>query len=557
MFRLSLGLWAISSCLAAWTSVGPYGGVAHFVVVEPGDRNVVVAATRTGRVFRSATRGETWQAMKLPYRPGMAIHGVALDARERGLYFAGVEDRSGAMAGVWRTRDAGEHWEQLAPLRGKSVISIAVREQEPRLVAAGTRDGIYLSRDSGASWERISPPENTELTGVVSLAFDPSRPDVLYAGTTHLPWKTENSGKSWSIVHKGMIDDSDVFSIHVDRTRPDRVFASACSGIYSTLNRGEQWKKAQGIPGDNRRTYVITQDRQYPNLVYAGTTAGLWRSTDGGATWAKLNNLGIYSISLDPEDGRIIYMAAAGAGLLRSLDGGRSFRPWNEGFVNRPVTAFAVEPNGGKPAIYAATPYEGEFGGLFRSQDQGDSWRLWADQSKLLGENINGITLRGAELVATTYSGRLRSGDGGRNWQRAAAPSRRAEPALPKPPVPANESVFDVIRHPRNQNILFAATSLGLRRSRDGGESWEPLTRGLPSGWFRAVALNPLNPLECYAAAFTYVFRSSDGGDSWESFDSAGLEDVGIRSLVLDANLPGWLFAVTDDRGIFRRKVVP
>ena len=84
----------------------------------------------------------------------------------------------------------------------------------------------------GESWTAISPANDPELRPVVSLAFHPANPGIIYAGTTHLPWRTLDGGAHWESIHSGMIDDSDVFSIAVDAQSPATVFASACSGVY-------------------------------------------------------------------------------------------------------------------------------------------------------------------------------------------------------------------------------------------------------------------------------------------------------------------------------------
>src|ERR1035438_5069119 len=47
---------------------------------------------------------------------------------------------------------------------------------------------------------------------VESLAVDPGNPQIVYAGTWHLPWKTQDGGKNWENIKQGVIDDSDVFS---------------------------------------------------------------------------------------------------------------------------------------------------------------------------------------------------------------------------------------------------------------------------------------------------------------------------------------------------------
>ncbi len=102
----------------------------------------------------------------------------------------------------------------------------------------------------------------------------------MYAGTWHLAWRTEDGGATWQHINKGMIEDSDVFSIIVDSSNPSVVFASACSGIYKSQNAGELFQKMQGIPFSARRTRVLKQDPGNPAVVYAGTTEGLWRTGD-------------------------------------------------------------------------------------------------------------------------------------------------------------------------------------------------------------------------------------------------------------------------------------
>ena len=78
------------------------------------------------------------------------------------------------------------------------------------------------------------PPGSREIHEVESLAVDPANPDIVYAGTWHLPWKTTDGGKNWHNIKQGMIDDSDVFSIILDPEKPSTIFLSACSGIYKS-----------------------------------------------------------------------------------------------------------------------------------------------------------------------------------------------------------------------------------------------------------------------------------------------------------------------------------
>ncbi len=63
-------------------------------------------------------------------------------------------------------------------------------------------------------WQRISLSDGI-VKNIESIAVDPKDPNVVYAGTWHLAWKTSDGGANWQHINKGMIDDSDVFSIIV------------------------------------------------------------------------------------------------------------------------------------------------------------------------------------------------------------------------------------------------------------------------------------------------------------------------------------------------------
>jgi len=134
---------------------------------------------------------------------------------------------------------------------------LAQSASNPEILAAATLDGVFRSRNLGHRWERISPAGHDDLRNFDSVAIDPADPDLIYAGTYHLAWKTTDGGVRWVPMHRGMIDDSDVMDIQIDRTNPQRIFATACSGMYRSENQGELWAKIQGIPATARRTHPV------------------------------------------------------------------------------------------------------------------------------------------------------------------------------------------------------------------------------------------------------------------------------------------------------------
>src|SRR5207245_5992720 len=147
-------------------------------------------------------------------------------------------------------------------------------------------------------------------------------PDVVYAGTWHLAWKTDDGGANWHRINRGMIDDSDVFSIIVDSANPSIVFASACSGIYKSSTAGDLFQKIQGIPFSARRTRVLKEDPSNPSIVYAGTTEGLWKTMDQGKTWKRVSNpeVVVTDVLVDPRNSQRVLLATARRIVLDSVD---------------------------------------------------------------------------------------------------------------------------------------------------------------------------------------------------------------------------------------------
>jgi photosystem II stability/assembly factor-like uncharacterized protein len=244
------------------------------------------------------------------------------------------------------------------------------------MLFAGTLEGVFRSIDSGMTWTLISPPGSHEIHEIESLAIDPANPDVIYAGTWHLPWKTEDGGKNWKNIKEGIIDDSDVFSIIIDPAMPSIVFASACSGIYKSVNAGSLFKKIEGIPATARRTRVLKQDPSNANVVYAGTTEGLYKTVNSGKTFTRLTDpeVIVNDVFVDPTDANRVLVATDRSGVLLSTDGGASFVAANEGFSGRKVEALLVDP-ANSSRLFAGVVNDKASGGVFVSENSGAGWQ--------------------------------------------------------------------------------------------------------------------------------------------------------------------------------------
>ncbi|HKT26250.1 MAG TPA: hypothetical protein VJR04_16700, partial [Terriglobales bacterium] len=435
--------------------IGPDGGDVRSLSYDPQNPDRILLGTSSGQIFESRDRGASWtRYAHLGDGPDYVLDHIVFDpANSRRLYVAAwsIEHETGE---VFRSNNGGKSFESLSGMRGKSIRSFAMAPSNSKVLVAGALDGVYRSQDGGDHWTRISPEGHKDIKNIESLAIDPKNPDVIYAGTWHLAWKTDDAGQNWHQIKNGVIDDSDVFSIIVDPQLPQTVYLSACSGIYKSTDAADLFKKAQGIPFSARRTRVLKQDPQHDNVVFAGTTEGLWKTEDAGATWHRVTapNIIVNDVMIDPRDSTRVLLATDRSGVLVSTNNSASFSASNEGFAHRQVRALLAD-NKNPNVLYAGMVNDKEFGGVFVSRDAGQRWSQLS--SGLNGRDV--FTLAQDErgnLFAGTNAGLFKLATGAREWMRVSLPGM-----MPNIPDLAIEG-----------NNLFVPTSSGaLLVSRDMG----------------------------------------------------------------------------------------
>jgi len=528
-----LAVWLAVSARAeaqVWRPMGPPGGDVISLVSAPSQPARLYLGTVDGHIFSSADEGRSWELVGRPgTRADLVVQSLAVDPRDaRVVYAAGWTLDPAAGGGIFRTSDGGRSW-QSAGLAGHAVRAVALAPSSPDTLVAGALDGVYRSRDAGASWERISPQADADLHDLDSVAVDPRRSEVIYAGTSHLPWKTSDGGRHWSSIHAGMIDDSDVMSIVVDGVHPARVYASACSGIYRSENGGAQWKKIGGIPNTARRTHVIRQDPRRPLILFAGTTEGLWKSADGGASWRRVTppDWSINGVVISAAiPGRMV-LGTQKLGVLVSDDGGQTFHASNDGFNHRRIVSVALDST--RPArvlaVLADAPEP-----LLATDDGGRTW-------KPLGPGLRMESLRGIYAspdgwwAAPERGGLMRYEPARGAWvpagmlvgdiQPPVVPSQpllqrkqTPRPAAVKPqagPRPLRAVVDDMAF---SSNAWYAATEEALLVSRDRGSTWRAVPFGLLSLPTRSVRASP-DGLRLWAVSLRGLVYSLDGGSTW------------------------------------------
>ncbi|MEZ5402470.1 MAG: hypothetical protein R2729_22535 [Bryobacteraceae bacterium] len=452
---LSFGAAVPGSFGARWRATGPFGGPVEAIAADPLTHGRFLAGSPDGLLSITADGGEHWAPVHFPGEMVSALHALHFVRSRAGRILAGVSPDSPTGPGLYETNDLGVTWTPLSAFAGKSVWALAAFPGDASRLAAGVSDGVYSSRDAGATWSRVSPANNPELSPAVSVAFDPNDPDTIYAGTTHLPWKTTDAGRSWRSIHKGMLDDSDVFSIEVDPARPRMVLLSACSGIYRSGDGGATWIKMRGSADASYRTYTIVRDPANGQHIFAGTSHGLLRSVDEGKTWGVTLQGAAKSVVFDPEDRARIIVATVDRGLFRSADGGSTFEPVDHGRVSRHFHSLLAAGD----RLYAGA-YD-RSGALFVSDDGGQNWSEPSPKA---------VRTPPAPVPARKKTLRRRG-------KSRRAPVRKAVAAAPAP----QAGFLFTAAAPDQPETLFAASAMALRRSTDGGRTWSPM-RGPGSG---------------------------------------------------------------------------
>src|ERR1700721_1485348 len=327
-------------------------------------------------MFSSNDGGKNWARLVRLGGNDCVIDHISIDQKDSNRIFVSVWSVSSQQLGeIYRTTNGGANWQTLSPGDGKARRGMGMYKGDSSILVAGALDGVYRSTDGGDNWQHMSPSNSTEIKNIESIAVDPKDPNTVYAGTWHLAWKTADGGANWQHINKGMIDDSDVFSVIVDHDNPSVVFASACSGIYKSETAGNLFSKIPGIPFSARRTRVLKQDPTNENIVYAGTTEGLWKTTDLGKAWKRVSDpeVVVNDVLVDPRDSNHVLLATDRSGVMASTDGASSWTTSNKGYAHRYVSAILAD-NKDASTLYVGVVNDREYGGVFHSNDAGQHW---------------------------------------------------------------------------------------------------------------------------------------------------------------------------------------
>ena len=300
--------------------------------------------------------------------------------------------------------------------------------------------GVYKTPDRGTTWvqKRVLVKDAKTYTlgndPITAIVLDPEDHKTVYAGTTERGIiMSLNGGDSWEEVTKGP-KGSRIESIAVDTKDKCTMYAAMKNKLYKTNNCGRDWSEMFFDPNTLKVFKVVKADWYNPTILYAGTSEGdVFRSTDAGLSWlvATRANAAVTDILIDLRDSRTVYVATAGDGIKKTMDGGNTWMPITQQFKDftnaTHVNSLAMD-NAQSPSLYATSKY-----GILASQDGGMTWnalKLTSDVGTVDILDVSVNSRNEKEIQYITKTAIIFSSDKGVTWIAKRLPSTRPATAL-------------------------------------------------------------------------------------------------------------------------------
>ena len=301
--------------------MGPHnaGRIASFTGV-PGDTTTYYVGAASGGVWKSTDGARTFEPV-FDDQPVQAIGALAVTPSNPSIVWAGtgeawaIRDADIIGDGVYKSLDAGAHWQHMGLPNSGRIGTIIVHPTNPDVVfvcalgqitGPSQERGVYKTEDGGKTWKRVLFVDPN--TGCSGLSMDAHDPNVLFAGT----WQVQLN--TWTMASGG-----------------------PGSGVYVSRDGGTRWTRINDpglpksplgkvdvavAPSDSKRVYA---------LIETHDQGSLWRSDDGGHKWrvvswdrTLIGRAGYYtSVDVNPLDENEVLVASSS--FHRSTDGGLTF----------------------------------------------------------------------------------------------------------------------------------------------------------------------------------------------------------------------------------------
>lgn len=453
---------------------------------------------------------------------------------------------SGVLAGLENgeiaySPDRGKSWAYRTPAsKGGTVFRFVAAPERPSTVYAATAHGLFLSTDTARTWRRVVVADSADTaTSVRTLAFDPWKPELCYAGTGgHGIFRSTDGGSTWHSVFEAgdsLLRTATVLDLIVDPRHPDRLAAAiGVQGTATSTDAGRTWQlsaRSAATIGANTTHVMLHKDNS--DLLLVGNDAGgIFRSTSFGTHWSPVRPASagdkILSFWSDPSRPQSV-LAGTENGVIQSRDFGESWQAW-EGTLPPFSSTLVLSPPPSEQ-MYAF----GSSIGLRVSSDRGMTWQSAASHLGGATASVLSFGPDGNTVFAAVGNALLRYHPDSSDWQ----PLGRGL---------TGGTIFSLSIDPRDDSCLYTTTVSGAFRSTDGGANWAPFARPLPMTPHLLVA-HPWFPTRLLASGKQGIFVSTDRGKTWRESRPIG-KNPPVHSFTFRQTDAGAIFAAASPAAV-------
>ena len=437
------------------------------------------------------------------------------------------------------------------------------------VILTTTAQPFSSSLFNSMQWRMIGPHRAGRTVGAVGV---PSQPSVFYIGVNNGGvWKTNDYGRTWNPIFDKMSTGS-VGDVAVSESNPNVVFVgsgegiqrpdlSIGDGVYKSTDAGKTWKN-MGLQ-DGQQIGNIVIDPKNENRIFVAvlghpygpnTERGVYRSVNGGSSWERVlykdENTGAIQVSFDPNNSNILYADmwagrqgpwengawnGSESGLYKSMDGGNTWKKLTKGL---PTTqqdlgriGFCIAPSNSN-RLYA-TVDAGRMGGIYRSDDAGESWTNINSDGRFWGRGSDFAEIKAdpknADIVYSANVVTWKSTDGGKNWTGFRG-------------APGGDDYHRIWINPNDPKIMLIALDQGGIVTVNGGETFSSWYNQ-PTAQFYHVNTDNAFPYNVYggqqeSGSVGISSRGNDGSIGIREWHPVGVEEYGyVAPDPLDPNL--------------------
>jgi photosystem II stability/assembly factor-like uncharacterized protein len=612
------GIYRSSDAGETWTHVGlDDAQQIPSIAVDPHDANRIYAAvlghpfgpSAQRGLYRSVDGGATWIRL-LDRGENTGSSFVRIDPFDANTLYAGFwdarsgpwEDKNmynGPNGGLYKSTDGGEHWRALqdglpaglsqidvavAPsVRGRLYATVATSSDPRAQQGAAGSVGIYRSEDGGEHWHSATSDARPALRigggDLPIIKVDPRNADVLYSASIVL-MKSVDGGSHW-LSFKGAPGGDDYQDLWISPEDSQRIGLAGDQGVVVTVNGGRTWSSWYNQPTAQLYHIGITPTFPYrlcSGQQESGSVCISSRGNDGEITFRDWHPIGVIeygSVAPDPLDPDVIYGAGRNVVTKTHLSTGQV-----QDISPLPIRSPDIRTDRTEPILFSPQdPHRLYYAAnrLYASNDAGATWQQisddltrpitgspasvgtmhedQADTQRGVIYSVSASPVDRGLLWAGTDDGWIwMTPDDGKHWNNVTPP-----PLTPWSKVTQLESShFD-------PQVAYASVSRFrlddlkpyLYRTRDGGQSWQPITTGLAlDAPVNSVREDPARRGLLFAATEKAVWVSFDDGDHWRSLQlnlpHTSMRDLAIHDQDLIVATHGRSFWILDDIGPLR-----